>query len=74
MKQVGICYIHSCVYLFIYFLQVYYGPQARYLYFEVLQLILRMQISFLTKEWNLPAEFEVSRGRIVSLGYLSSSP
>ncbi|GJJ07554.1 hypothetical protein Clacol_001756 [Clathrus columnatus] len=38
---------------------VYYGPQARYLYFEALQLILRMQISFLIKEWNLPAEFEL---------------
>lgn len=37
----------------------YYGPQARYLYFETLQLILRMQISFLMKEWNLPADFEL---------------
>ena len=41
---------------------VYHGERARYHYFQCLQLILRMQVAALTRLWQLPPEFEVSRG------------
>lgn len=39
--------------------EVYHGERARYLYFQCLQVLLRMQIETLVELWRLPAEFEV---------------
>ncbi|EMD40759.1 hypothetical protein CERSUDRAFT_130984 [Gelatoporia subvermispora B] len=39
-------------------LQLYHGERARFHYFQCLQLVLRMQISYLAESWNLPPEFE----------------
>ncbi|KAG9083647.1 hypothetical protein FS749_005858, partial [Ceratobasidium sp. UAMH 11750] len=35
---------------------VYYGPRARYLYYQCRQLVLRHQIDRLVSEWGLPEE------------------
>ncbi|KAG8759193.1 hypothetical protein FRC12_009829 [Ceratobasidium sp. 428] len=37
-------------------LDVYYGPRARYLYYQCRQLVLRHQIDKLISEWGLPEE------------------
>jgi hypothetical protein len=37
---------------------VYHGTRARFLYFQSLQLLLRLQIAALQKMWELPPEFE----------------
>ena len=39
---------------------VYHGERARFLYFQCLQVILRMQIKKLSELWKLPPEFEVN--------------
>lgn len=43
----------------VYIITVYHGDRARYHYFQCLQLLLRMQITALTRLWELPPEFEV---------------
>ena len=48
----------------------YYGETARYHYFQCQQLILRLQVSALTKLWDLPPEFEV----IIYFILFSASP
>ena len=40
-------------------LAVYHGERARFHYYQCLQVILRMQITALTRLWELPSEFEV---------------
>ncbi|KAK2466277.1 hypothetical protein APHAL10511_001919 [Amanita phalloides] len=40
-------------------LQLYHGAKGRYLYFQCLQSLLKLQVSTLIKLWSLPAEFEV---------------
>ncbi|KAF8621574.1 hypothetical protein AX15_007600 [Amanita polypyramis BW_CC] len=39
--------------------QLYHGAKGRFLYFQCLQNLLRLQVSALVKLWSLPAEFEV---------------
>ncbi|KAM6495809.1 hypothetical protein JOM56_008515 [Amanita muscaria] len=39
--------------------QIYHGSMGRLLYFQCLQILLRMQVSALVKLWDLPSEFEV---------------
>ncbi|KAF8351379.1 hypothetical protein F5887DRAFT_1069097 [Amanita rubescens] len=39
--------------------QLYHGARGRYLYFQCLQTLLRLQVSTLTKLWSLPTQFEV---------------
>ncbi|KAJ8519394.1 hypothetical protein ONZ45_g3662 [Pleurotus djamor] len=38
--------------------QLYHGARGHYHYYQCQQLILRLQIAFLIKEWALPPEFE----------------
>ncbi|ELU41690.1 hypothetical protein AG1IA_04282 [Rhizoctonia solani AG-1 IA] len=38
---------------------IYYGPRARYLYYQCRQLILRYQIDSLVASWDLPKEAKV---------------
>lgn len=47
---------------------VYHGARGRFHYFESLQLILRKQIVFLKREWDLPPEFEVRVALVLDLG------
>ncbi|KAF5390663.1 hypothetical protein D9757_002714 [Collybiopsis confluens] len=39
--------------------KLYHGSNGRYLYFQCQQLILRKQVAFLAKLWDLPQEFEM---------------
>ncbi|KAI0335444.1 hypothetical protein GY45DRAFT_1292672 [Cubamyces sp. BRFM 1775] len=39
--------------------KLYHGERARFHYFQCLQLIYRMQVSALTRLWQLPPEFEM---------------
>lgn len=39
--------------------QLYHGSMGRLLYFQCLQILLRMQVLALVKLWDLPSEFEV---------------
>ncbi|OCH94136.1 hypothetical protein OBBRIDRAFT_817467 [Obba rivulosa] len=38
--------------------RLYHGERARFHYFQCLQLILRMQVTYLAEAWGLPPEFE----------------
>ena len=38
---------------------MYHGERARFHYFQCLQLILRLQVTTLSKLWDLPPDFEV---------------
>ncbi|KAI0347266.1 hypothetical protein BDW22DRAFT_1321340 [Trametopsis cervina] len=39
--------------------KLYHGDRGRYLYYQCLQLLLRLQITALVDVWHLPPEFEV---------------
>lgn len=42
---------------------VHHGARGRYLYFQCLQILLRLQVSALAELWSLPTGFEVRGSR-----------